>query len=84
MRVADEVTEFQFAKDAETYPLILRDYQTNYEDQYNRVTLSGIHPDSVIGLPFLVQQPGVGWAAVTEADLTATLACISSMKRAAS
>ena len=31
--------------------------------------LSGIHPDSLIALPFLVEQPGVGWAAVTEADI---------------
>ena len=33
------------------------------------MTLSGIHPDSLIGLPFLVEQPGVGWVAVTEADI---------------
>jgi len=69
MRIVDEFTEFQFAKDAETYPLILEDFQTRYEDQYNRITLSGIHPDSLIALPFLVEQPGVGWVAVTEADI---------------
>jgi alpha-glucosidase len=69
MPIVDEVTEFNFAQDAETYPLILKDFQTPYEDQYNRVTLSGIHPDSLIGLPFLVDQPGVGWVAVTEADI---------------
>jgi alpha-glucosidase len=69
MQIVDEVTEFGFAQDATTYPLILKDFQTPYEDQYNRVTLSGIHPDSLIGLPFLVEQPGVGWVAVTEADI---------------
>ncbi len=69
MSIVDEFTEFQFAKDAETYPLILKDFQTPYEDQYNRITLSGIHPDSLIALPFLVEQPGVGWVAVTEADI---------------
>jgi alpha-glucosidase len=69
MPISDEVTEFQFAQDSETYPLILQDFNTNYEDQYNRITLSGIHPDSLIALPFLVEQPGVGWVAVTEADL---------------
>jgi alpha-glucosidase len=69
MPIVDEVTEFAFAQDAETYPLILKDFQTPYEDQYNRVTLSGIHPDSLIALPFLVEQPGVGWVAVTEADI---------------
>jgi alpha-glucosidase len=69
MSIVDEVTEFQFAKDAETYPLILEDFRTRYEDQYNRITLSGIHSDSLIALPFLVEQPGVGWVAVTEADI---------------
>jgi alpha-glucosidase len=69
MKIIDEVTEFEFAEDAPTYPLILKDFQTPYEDQYNRVTLSGIHPNSLIGLPFLVEQPGIGWVAVTEADI---------------
>ena len=69
MQIVDEFTEFQFAHDAETFPLILQDFQTPYEDQYNRITLSGIHPDSLIALPFLVEQPGVGWVAVTEADI---------------
>ncbi len=70
MPIVDEVTEFASSlQDAQTYPLILSDFQTSYEDQYNRITLSGIHPDSLIGLPFLVEQPGVGWVAVTEDDI---------------
>jgi alpha-glucosidase len=69
MQIVDEFTEFQFAHDAGTFPLILQDFQTPYEDQYNRIALSGIHPDSLIALPFLVEQPGVGWVAVTEADI---------------
>lgn len=69
IRIEDESTQFQFTHDADTYPLILRGFQTPYEDQYNRVTLSGIHPESLIALPFLVEQPGVGWAAITEAHI---------------
>ncbi len=69
IRIEDEATEFRFAKDAETYPLILRGFRTSYEDQYNRMTLSGIHPESLIALPYLVSQPGVGWVAITEAHL---------------
>ncbi len=68
-RIDDEFTEFQFAKDAESYPLILSDFETNYEDGYSRMPLSAIHADSLVGLPFLVEQPGVGWVAVTEADI---------------
>lgn len=65
----NEITEFAFAKDGESYPLLLRGFQTSYEEQFSKVTLSGIHPESIVGLPFLVEQPGVGWVAVTEADL---------------
>ena len=69
MQIDDEFTEFQFAKDAESYPLILDGFATNYEDGYTRMPVSAIHPDSIVALPFLVEQPGVGWVAVTEADI---------------
>ncbi len=69
VRITDEVTQFRFAHDAEAYPLILQGFRTSYEDQYQEITLSGIHPDSLIAVPFLVEQPGVGWVAVTEAHL---------------
>ena len=69
VRIDSEESEFNFVKDGEAYPLILRNFQTNYEDQYGRTTLSGIHPESLIGLPFLVEQPGIGWVAITEANL---------------
>ncbi len=68
-RAPNEITEFAFAKDGDAYPLLLRDFQSGYEDQFSKATLSGIHTDSIVGLPFLVNQPGVGWVAVTEADL---------------
>ncbi|MEO5926803.1 MAG: glycoside hydrolase family 97 protein [Bryobacteraceae bacterium] len=68
-RSPNEITEFVFAKDADSYPLLLRDFQTPYEEQYSKLTLSRIQPESLVALPFLVQQPGVGWVTVTEADL---------------
>ncbi len=69
LRLTGEVTQFNFAKDGDTYPLELDGFQTPYEDEYRRATLSGIHEDALVALPFLVNQPGVGWVAVTEADL---------------
>jgi alpha-glucosidase len=69
VRVDHELSEFNFAKDGTAYPLILRNFQTNYEDEYSRLTLSSIHSESVIGLPFLLEQPGIGWVAITEAHL---------------
>jgi alpha-glucosidase len=69
LRIQDEATQFQFAKDADSYPLILRDFRTSYEDQYHKTTISGIHAADLIATPFLVEQPGVGWVAVTEAHI---------------
>jgi alpha-glucosidase len=69
IRVEDESTEFQFALDGPSYPLILRNFRTNYEDEYHHITLSGIHSEDLIAVPFLVEQPGVGWVAITEAYL---------------
>jgi len=69
MLIENELTQFVFAQDADAYPLLLGSFQTGYEDQYTKTTLSGIHADSIIGLPLLVDQPGVGWVAITEADL---------------
>jgi len=68
-RIAHELTEFTFAKDASTYPLILDGYQSSWEDEYQLRNVSGLHPDWLIALPYLSDEPGVGWVAVTEADI---------------
>ena len=69
VRIAHELTEFTYAKDASTYPLILDGYQSSWEDEYQLRNVSGLHQDWLIGLPFLANVPGVGWAAITEADI---------------
>ena len=68
-RIAHELTEFTYAKDAATYPLILDGYQSSWEDEYQLRNVSGLHPDWLIGLPYLANEPGVGWVAITEADI---------------
>jgi len=69
VRIANELTEFAYAKDATTYPLILEGYQSSYEDEYQRRPVSGLHADWLIGLPFLAEEPGIGWVAITEAGI---------------
>ena len=69
VRIANELTEFAFAKDCATYPLILDGYQSSYEDSYQLREVSGLHSDWLIGLPFLAEEPGLGWVAITEADI---------------
>jgi alpha-glucosidase len=68
-RIAHELTEFTYAKDASTYPLILDGYQSSWEDEYQLRNVSGLHPDWLIAMPYLAHEPGVGWAAITEADI---------------
>ncbi|HEY6488313.1 MAG: glycoside hydrolase family 97 protein [Terracidiphilus sp.] len=69
VRIEHELTQFRYNKDATLYPLILDGFQTPYEDEYQIRQASGLHPDWLIGLPLLGDVPGVGWVAVTEADI---------------
>ncbi len=68
-RIVNEKTQFVLASDATTYPLILRNFRTSWEDNYHTVPLSGILPESVIALPLLTELPGVAFVAITEADI---------------
>lgn len=69
IRIASELTQFNFAKDATLYPLILDGFQSSYEDEYQVRQVSGMHPEWLVALPLLGFVPGVGWVAVTEADI---------------
>ncbi len=69
VRISGERTEFQFAKESTTYPLLLPGFHSPYEDDYHTLPVSGIHPDYLIGLPLLAELPGVAWVAITEADI---------------
>ncbi|MGD0479223.1 MAG: glycoside hydrolase family 97 protein [Terracidiphilus sp.] len=68
-RIAHELTQFSYATDASTYPLILDGYQSSWEDEYQLRNVSGLHKEWLIGLPYLSNEPGVGWVAITEADI---------------
>ena len=69
VRIEHELTEFRYSKDATLYPLILDGFQTPYEDEFQMRQVSGLHRDWLVGLPLLGEVPGVGWVAVTEADI---------------
>lgn len=69
VRITQEMTEFTYVKDAVTYPLILDGFQTAYEDSYQLRMVSGLHPDWLIACPYLANEPGIGWVAITEADI---------------
>ena len=74
-RETQEATEFRVAKDATTYALVLPHYRTMYESEYIKLSASafanpnGLSTKVLIGCPLLMEVPGVGWMAITEADL---------------
>ena len=67
--IEHELTEFRYASDATLYPLIVDGFQSPYEDEYQARNVSGLHRDWLVALPLLAQVPGVGWVAITEADI---------------
>ena len=67
--IEEELTDFKFAQDGQGYPLVLQNYQTASEGDSRPAKLSALKRSSLIGLPFLVEQPGVGWVAITEAQV---------------
>lgn len=69
LRIVNETTEFILSADATTYPLILRNFRSSWEDNYRTVALSGITPESLIGMPLLTELPGVAFVAITEANI---------------
>src|SRR5579885_2285895 len=69
LRLVNERTEFRFAKEATTYPLLLRGFRTSYEDNYHVLPLTALHPESLIALPFTAELPGTAWVAILEANI---------------
>ena len=70
LELADELTEFAFPASAVATTLPLAGFTTSHESRYERRHVDEIPADSLLGLPLLVELPGVGWAAVLEANLT--------------
>ncbi len=61
LRIEDEETDFQFAQDGRAYALLAGEYVPT--------KITGLKRTSLVGLPFLVEQPGIGWVEITEAQV---------------
>jgi alpha-glucosidase len=70
LAIAQERTEFALPKDAKCYALPLNSFTTSFEGRYQKKRVVEIPANWLIGLPLLVECPGVGWAGITEANLT--------------
>jgi alpha-glucosidase len=69
LRIVNERTQFAPSKEGTAYPLILRNYRTSWEDNYHALPLGAIAPESLVGMPLLVELPGVAYVAITEAAI---------------
>lgn len=71
----DERTQFRFSTDAISYALELPNYQSMYESEFIKLPASafanqgGISSNITIGLPLVLEIPGVGWASIIDTDL---------------
>jgi alpha-glucosidase len=66
----DERTNFTFPEETECFALPLNAFTTSYEKRYVKRAVKELPGDWLLGLPLLVEMPGAGWAAITEANLT--------------
>ena len=80
LRLAGEHTEFRFPRDPLLYTLFLPNFTSQYESEFVRSTASSLASQGggseprLAGLPLLGDLPGVGWFAITEADLRGSAA----------
>ncbi len=69
VHISSERTQFRYSKDATLYPLVVSGFQSSYEDDYQMRTVGSLHRDWLVALPLLAEVPGVGWVAITEANI---------------
>ena len=74
-RLTGEGTEFRITKDPFVYALFLPNFRSMYESEFIKLSASslsnqgGVESRVLVGLPLLMEVPGVAWMAITEADL---------------
>jgi alpha-glucosidase len=67
--ISSENTGFYFQQNASAFALRLNSFTTPYEAHFDPVNLDQIKPQSIVGLPLLMQIPQGPWVALLEADL---------------
>jgi alpha-glucosidase len=69
LRIAEERTQFALPAEARCFALPLNSFTTSYERLYEKKKVAEIPTKWLLGLPLLIECPGRGWAAITEANL---------------
>jgi alpha-glucosidase len=68
--IASEATHFTFPREATATYLPLPGFVTSFENDYRTSPVAEIPENQLYGIPLLIEAPGVGSAAVAEANLT--------------
>ncbi|MDR0574077.1 MAG: glycoside hydrolase family 97 protein [Tannerella sp.] len=74
-QLKNEKTEFRMVKDAIAYALVLPNFKSGYESEFQKTPVSGLANQGgvpskyLVGLPLLMKVDGVAWAVISEADL---------------
>jgi alpha-glucosidase len=63
--IQEEDTEFHFAADPDAFPVLLAGFGAPEKPQ-SRIKLSRISEDNLIAVPFVAEQPGVGWISISQ------------------
>jgi alpha-glucosidase len=69
LKIANERTQFVMGREGTSYPLILRNYRTSWEDNYHTLPISGVQPEWLVAMPLLMELPGTAYVAITEAHI---------------
>jgi alpha-glucosidase len=69
LAIAGERTRFALPAGTRVHALPLNGFTTAFEKRYQVTPAADLPADWLLGLPMLMERPGGGWAAVTEADV---------------
>jgi alpha-glucosidase len=70
LELAGERTSFCLSGDPTAFAMPLPSFTTPHEEHYRKRLVSQLPRDKLVGLPLLAELPGMGFAAILEADLT--------------
>jgi alpha-glucosidase len=67
--IVEEISEFRFPADFRCWAMRLKIFHSNYEQEFEPMSVGLIKPDAIIGLPLTIQTDGGPTLAIAEADL---------------
>lgn len=69
LAIAGERTQFALPAGTRAHALPLNGFTSSYEKLYQVRSAEKLPPGWLLGLPLLLERPGSGWTAITEADV---------------